>query len=239
MDIVKLNKSQLDNKRVIKKDTVWTDGKLVYKNSFPFQRMREYYDIFYLLKGYEFENLIMPKFELYLEDKPFGYVTEYLCKYKSIKEYINRNNIPYKQKLYMIKKFISIIKYMHNELEITHGDLNPSNIMIKNNDIQIIDFDNTGIKGVTSDTSYKRKKLNDMMCLSLFIINIISESCFDENSDISSIVDLMDVSKEFKNYLVSSFTHDDSIIGVYPDQYIKEINGIVESNFKKKVRNIR
>lgn len=239
MDIIKLNKSQLDNKRVIKKDTVWTDGKLVYKNSFPFQRMREYYDIFYLLKGYEFENLIMPKFELYLEDKPFGYVTEYLCKYKSIKEYINRNNIPYKQKLYIIKQLIKTIKSMHNELEITHGDLNPSNIMIKNNDLKIIDFDNIGIKGVTKESSYKRKELDDMMCLALFIINIISESDFSEDSDLSNVIDLMEVSEEFKKYLSSCLKCDNSIMGIYPEKYIKEITGTVESNFKKKVRNIR
>lgn len=238
MDIIKLNKNQLDGKRVIKKDTVWTDEKLIYKKCYSFESKVEDYDILYLLNN-GFKNLVMPKQDLYVSDKPFGYVTDYLSKYKTIRNYIKSNNIPYKQKLVIIKKIVSSIKNMHNQIEITHGDLNPSNIMIMNNDIKIIDFDNIGIKGLTSDKYYKSKKLDDMKCLVLLILNIIGESDFNFDGDLHSIIDLMDISNEFKKYLYDCISYKDSVIGVYPEEYIKELTGTVEFDFKKKVRNLK
>ena len=239
MDIIDLNKYQLKDKRVIKKDKVWTDEKYVYKNAYSFNSKVEDLDIFYLLKGEEFENLTMPKYELYVSDKPFGYVSDYLYKYKSIREYLKKTKITYKNKIEIIKKITSTIKKLHNELEIAHGDLNPSNIMIKDTNIEVIDFDNMGIKGATNEKYYKRKLLDDMKCLTILLLNILCEN--DTNIDyvLFALVDLMDVSKEFKTYLSNCLNCDESVLGIYPDQYIKEINGTIEYTLKNKVRDLK
>lgn len=239
MDIIDLNKYQLKDKRVLKKDKVWTDEKYVYKNAYSFNSKVEYLDIFYLLKGNEFENLTMPKYELYVSDKPYGYVTDYLYKYKSVREYLRKTKITYKNKLEIIKRIINTIKKMHNELEIVHGDLNPSNIMIKDTNIEVVDFDNMGIKGATSDKYYKSKQLDDMKCLTTLLFDILCETDINMDSELFALIDLMDVSKEFKSYLSNCLKYDDSVLGVYPDEYIKEINGTIEYSLKNKVRDLK
>ena len=54
-----------------------------------------------------------------------------------------------------------------------------------------------------------------------------------------ALVDLMDVSKEFKTYLSNCLNCDESVLGIYPDQYIKEINGTIEYPLKNKVRDLK
>ena len=239
MDIINLSKDQLDNKRVIIKDKVWIDDSYVFKKSSSFESQADDYDILYILKENKLDNLVLPKYRLHINDRPFGYVTDYLSKYKTIRKNIANNNFSYKQKLMVIKKLVNVVKKMHNESEIAHGDLHASNTIIYKNDIKIIDFDNAGIKGAIPEKYYNKRKTDDMYCLSIVLLNILSNSAIVEEHYLFELIDIMTVSNEFKDYLKNCIERDKSVLDIYPDEYIKEINGTIEYTLKNRAKEFK
>ncbi len=105
------------------------------------------------------EYFLIPKIFVY-QNNPIGYLLPYLDGYKSFYEIDDKTK---KQKIKLLKLAKEAIISMHNE-GIIHGDLHTANIMFKDNDIKIIDFESVKYKkysfGNMNDFSKEYLKIN-------------------------------------------------------------------------------
>lgn len=236
MESINISKDKLRTLKVIKPEYVWTDGKLVYKKDYTYERRKEYLDI---LKMYdETKNCILPECGLNLNDKPFGYITRYDKERDKLTKHIVKGSLFYREKLEIIKELIKNIKDIHS-VGLTHGDLHSDNILYSKNGIKLIDFDNSTLSGVTSNNYHIGKVKDDLCLLSIDILSILSDFVSTSEPTYIPLIQSLDISEDFKDYLISAILYKDKALGIYPDEFIKEINGDVERQARKLIRSLK
>ena len=121
------------------------------------------------------EHLLLPKIFVF-QTKPIGYLLPYLDGYESFYN-LKKNKT---EKIKLLKKAKDVIIEMH-KYGIIHGDLHTANIMYKDDDIKIIDFESSKYLnyefGETNDYSIeylKRHKPNKNVDIYNFNIDTIS-----------------------------------------------------------------
>ena len=236
MDSINLTKEELRKLRVVRKDIVWADSDTIYKNDYSFEVKKDYFEILSFFD--ETKDCVLPEKQLFVSDKPFGYTTTYYKDHESLTRAIKRRDMLFKNKLLTIKSLIETVKNMHS-VGIAHGDLHSDNILVCKNKVKIIDFDYSRIKGYTIPNHYKAGLKVDMYMLTILLLNILGEDIQSVDSTIIPLINLLDISEEFRTYLVDAVLERDSVIGVYPDEYMKEINGTLENKVRKLMRTLK
>ena len=236
MDTININNEKLESLRTLKKEFAWLDGKYVYKKDYTFERKKEYFEILKSFK--ETKECILPEKELYLNSNPFGYVTTFDKERKKLTKSIVKGSLLYKEKLFIIKELVKVIKDIHS-VGFTHGDLHTDNILYSKQGIKLIDFDNATLKGETTDNYHRGKIKADMALLNIDILNILSDKLLTDEYQLIPFVQCLDISNDFKSYLIASLSYKESVMDIYPDEFLGEINGKVEEQARKLIRSIR
>ena len=236
METINITSEQLDSFRTIKKDFVWLYGNYVFKKDYTFDRKK---DLFEILQSFdETKDCILPEQNLYLNGRPFGYVTTYDKEKDRLTTSIRKGSLLYKDKLLIIKELIRIIKDIHS-IGFTHGDFHTDNILYSKNGIRLIDFENATLKGETSDNYHNGKVKDDMALLNTNILNILSDKILTTESQLIPFIKLLNISEDFKSYLIASISYKESVKDIYPDEFIGEIDGKVEQNARKLIRSLK
>ncbi len=89
-------------------------------------------------------SFLVPEIFVY-QTRPIGYLLTYLEGYESFYDISSNFNKKKKEKIKLLKLAKETIIKMH-DLGIIHGDLHTANIMYKNDDIKIIDFESSKYK---------------------------------------------------------------------------------------------
>lgn len=235
METINITKENLRTFRPIKKDTVWTDGKRIYKKDYTFDSKKDYYEIFRYFE--ESENCILPDKQLLLNGNPFGYTTSFDKDRTILKKSILKKNLLFKEKLLIIKDLIKTVKNIHS-IGLTHCDIHPNNILISKEDIRLIDFDCSKIKGHSQPRYYSQSIGIDIAALNTLILNLLSDEIITSESTLVPLIEMTSFSEEFKQYLEDAILEKEDAKGVYPDSFINEINGNTEYELKRILRRI-
>ena len=236
METINITKEQLKSFRVIKKDNVWLFNNVVYKKDYTFERKK---DLFEILKTFEeTKDCVLPDNNLYLNGNPFGYTTIYEKDKDRLTTLIQKGNLLYKDKLIIIRELIRIIKDIHS-IGLTHGDFHTDNILYSKKGIKLIDFDNATLKGETIERYHIGKVKSDMALLNINILNILGDKTLTVESQIVPFIKLLNISDDFKSYLIASISYKESVMDIYPDEFLGEINGKVEEQTRKLIRSIK
>ena len=215
MDIIDISKEKLDSFRTIKKDIVWVDNNYVYKKDFTFERKK---DLFEILRTFEeTKDCILPEKDLYLIGNPFGYITKYDKEKDKLTKRIIKGDLLHKEKLLIIRELIRIIKDIHS-IGFTHGDLHTDNILYSKNGVKLIDFDNSTLSGESTDIYHNGKIKADMALLNIDILNILGDKVITVESQLIPFIKCLDISEDYKSYLIASISYKDSVKEIYPDK---------------------
>ncbi|MBQ3475270.1 MAG: hypothetical protein IJH20_03790 [Bacilli bacterium] len=236
MDIIDISREKLDSFRTIKKDIVWVDNNYVYKKDFTFERKK---DLFEILRTFEeTKDCILPEKNLYLNGNPFGYITKYDKEKDKLTKRIIKGDLLHKEKLLIIRELIRIIKEIHS-VGFTHGDFHTDNILYSKNGVKLIDFDNSTLSGESTEIYHNGKIKADMALLNIDILNILGDKVITVESQLIPFIKCLDISEDYKSYLIASISYKDSVKEIYPDKYLEEINGKLETQVRKLIRSIK
>lgn len=224
---------------VLKRDKVWTDGKIVYKKDTTGRasRLKDYYEYFSLfpeLSDCEFPNDIL-YIEIAKNDyREFGYTENYFNDYICMGKRPGKKVLPLADKKIIIYKLIELMKKIH-ENEFVHNDLHISNLLRKDQNIKLIDFDLMIPKEIVVPSMYTNALISEMYYLNLLILAILFDkpmACIQQE-EYKNFIDELDISLEYKKYLYNTLEFNESIIGNYPEEYIKHIRkGTIEKGKK-------
>lgn len=114
----------------------FNEKKYIYKKADFFKKKQ--YGLFNKLSNIENNHLILPQYIIKNSFRPVGYLTEYLENYNSLFNIVaDKKNI---NRIKLLKIIKDAIIEMH-KTGIIHCDLHSANIMYKDYDVKIIDFD--------------------------------------------------------------------------------------------------
>ncbi|MEG2351622.1 MAG: hypothetical protein RSA10_02135 [Bacilli bacterium] len=189
------------------------------------------------LNGINYPNQLF-----YLGDCYLGTSSLYLDGYKDIDSVIY--DLSYSEKIDILKKYSLVLKSLHNN-GFAHNDLKSgNNVMVKNGDVQVIDFE--FIRKITGCSSFENRTLKiintsfgDYIDLMTYITNIITVK--NENGTVHVPCGLpKEIIKEYKAF-IEAYTHwhDYRIIKKiptsYPDEWLDELKcySYVDKRFQK------
>ena len=78
-----------------------------------------------------------------------------------------------------------------------------------------------------------------MALLNTNILNILSDKILTTESQLIPFIKLLNISEDFKSYLIASISYKESVKDIYPDEFIGEIDGKVEQNARKIIRSLK
>lgn len=128
----------------------YNNQKYFYKELFPDNNIVKLYNS---LESINNPSFLIPKI-LVFKNRITGDLTQELIDYASLSDLKDKD---YNEKIRILKLIKEKIIMMH-EYGIIHRDLHASNIMCKNNDIKIIDFESCSYKGNTPSVCNKYSK---------------------------------------------------------------------------------
>ena len=236
LEVLKLKRQELDNMRVIKrldcsdKPKIWVSNDNVMYKIDTYKIIDRFADYFEILKNYpELSKCVFPDKLFYVDDKYLGYTTPYYHDYKPINFRMHKKKYTIQDKKRIIKNILEIIYNMH-ENDILHGDLKSSNVLHKDEDIKIIDFEKIKIKECEESVSYKMKLKEEINQLNLVLLSVLFERDMSHimDSEYLDFIDKMEFNKEFKEYLISAMKYREN-------QIPSDINGYIKSITKKNI----
>ncbi len=128
-------------------------------------------------------------------------IEEYIAG-KSLSEYFENNMVSFAQIINFGIQLCNVLEYIHNSNGIIHMDLKPNNIIVDdNNNIKIIDFDNSIFKGQCIDNNYGsvgfaspeqyHKKMvdytADIYSLGMVLLYMVNQS-YIQSKDLSPVI---------------------------------------------------
>ena len=78
-----------------------------------------------------------------------------------------------------------------------------------------------------------------MALLNIDILNILGDKVITVESQLIPFIKCLDISEDYKSYLIASISYKDSVKEIYPDKYLEEINGKLETQVRKLIRSIK
>ena len=125
---------------------------------------------------------------------------------------------------YIIFGIIQIINKLH-ENGVIHNDLQCFNILTHSIDIKLIDFDQLIIKGIISDSMYKRRIKGEIQYLNLVILSILFEKnlSYKPLEEQSIFIEELNINNEFKEYLNSCLSFNEEEINKDLFMYVNSL----------------
>jgi len=101
-------------------------------------------------------SYVTPKKIVIYKNKINGYLMNYYKEYKQITQYILNKNITLEERKNISKKICMLIKELEN-IDILYTDIHSDNILIKDNDIKLIDMDSVLMPWNNKDIEIRNK----------------------------------------------------------------------------------
>lgn len=247
LEVLKLKKEELENMRVIKKmdysskPKIWVSSDNVMYKRDTVKLMERFGDYFEILKNYpELSKCIFPDKLFYVNDKYKGYTTPYYKDYKPINFRMHKNKYTLKDKQRIMKNIIKIISDMHSG-DFLHGDLKASNVLRKDDDIKVIDFEKITIRECEDPAIYKMRSAVEVNQLNLVLLSVIFERdmSFVMDSEYIDFINKLGFTKEFESYLINCMRHREIEISNDINSYIKSITKKNVADGKELVKSLQ
>ena len=231
LEVLNIEKKDLENMRVIKKmdcspkPKIWVSSDNVMYKKDIFQIIRRFSDYIEIFKDYqELSKCVFPDKLFYVDGKYIGYTMPYYNDYKAINFRMHKKNYKLKEKQQIMKNIVKVISDMH-EYDFLHGDLKCSNVIHKDDDIKVIDFEKIKIKECEDPAIYKMILKEEINQLNLVLLSVLFERdmSFVLEEEYMEFIEEIDFCKEFKDYLINCIKYNENKVSYELYNYIKSI----------------
>ncbi len=118
-------------------------------------------------------DCVIPDGIIINDNKFIGVSVPYYKDYLNLENYLNNFDISYEQRLKLARKIIIGLQSLHQN-KIIHNDLHMDNIIVKNEDIKLIDLDDTLMPGISYNLdNFKELQITDLFNCTIITLSII------------------------------------------------------------------
>ncbi|MBP3635049.1 MAG: hypothetical protein J6J17_01140 [Bacilli bacterium] len=220
-DLNKMSVIKIDSKT--RKPKIWLDNNGIFykkEDTNVVLRKKEYFEYFSELD--ELKACEFPRELLYVDNSLFGYTDFEIKGYKPMDKRLEKFRLSLDGKKLLNYKVIKLVTCLHKN-GIVHNDLHPGNLLTDKENIGLIDFVRTIIKELDGDRVFNQRLKFEMYYLNLLVLSILLDYnlLYMSNLKYGELIAGLKIPSEYKDYLTKVMNYDDSVMGIYPDEYIK------------------
>lgn len=217
MDSIIITNKQFDSMLKLKTGVVHYNGDTIYKQARGKKNILEYLDSkknkFYMI------DCVLPDKHIILDSKygeiDFGYTEQYIKDMVELKQ----KELSFMDAKVIISKIIRLLQNLEND-GMLYIDIHERNVLIKNNDIKLIDMDSVKIIQ-RNDHVYSSKLAQKRIIVELMLtIFFHSKNHIMLYKVISNITKQKCLPKEFIEYCIGCYYDDPFVSNIYPLEYL-------------------
>ena len=226
-----INENSLKKYKKIKSDfnnesNIYIKDELLYKILLDEHRNLERLNNIKLLSSYSHPNCIFPKDIVYNKVNKYfiGLTIEYLKNYKTLSKSLEDNNLTFDKRKELAYKICKVQSFLEKE-NISFLDMHSNNIMVKDDDIKVIDLDSAVIHNNDYSDVFEHIRKD-------IISSNLAQVCFQllygkdvkfTNEDNKIIMELLSISNRRQRvFLEKALLHKSHLI--HPIDYLDEFN---------------